>query len=47
MYLKLRVPVRRRRGRRKKQQIFGKGIIRPYVNKRNRLMFLLFVCFLA
>ena len=39
MYLKLRVPVRRRRRRRrKKRQIFGKGIIQPYVNKRNRLM---------
>ena len=37
MYVKIRVPVRSKRPRRRRR-ILGKGIIRPYVNKRNRLM---------
>ena len=28
----------RKRRRRRKRAIFGKGISRPYINKRNRLM---------
>ena len=27
-----------RRRRKRKRKIFGKGIVRPYVSKRNRLM---------
>ena len=39
MYVKIRVPVRSKRPRRRRRRrILGKGIIRPYVNKRNRLM---------
>ena len=39
MYLKRRRRLRRRRRRqRRPRQLLGKGINRPYVDKRNRLM---------
>ena len=41
MYVKIRRVRRRRRRRRQKpqpKQLLGKGINRPYVDKRNRLM---------
>ena len=38
MYLKRRRRLRRRRRQHRPRQLLGKGINRPYVDKRNRLM---------